>query len=78
MGPAVDDGHSLSFEVGTVEPDMESEATTATTGGGGLDLTVFGVGAKGELSRVQQLWLRRAAWASCVRVRVRLRVYWGC
>jgi hypothetical protein len=47
----VDEGHPLTFEVGTVELDVAVEVSKTTTGGGGLDLTVMGVGAKGELSR---------------------------
>lgn len=43
--------HPLRFEVGAVELDVRVEATRATTGGGGLDLKVLGVGASGDLSR---------------------------
>ncbi len=48
---AADADHPLRFEVGTVELDVTVEATRATTGGGGLDLKVLGVGASGDLSR---------------------------
>jgi len=47
----VDADQPLRFEVGTVELDVTVEATRTTTGGGGLDLKVLGVGASGELSR---------------------------
>ena len=49
-----DADHPLRFEVGPVELDVTVEATRATTGGGGLDLKVLGVGASGELSREKQ------------------------
>lgn len=47
----VDRNHPLRFEVGTVEVDVTVEATRSTTGGGGLDLKVLGVGVSGDLSR---------------------------
>jgi hypothetical protein len=47
----VDADHPLRFEVGTVELDVTVEATRMTTGGGGLDLKVLGVGASGDVSR---------------------------
>ena len=48
---AADADNPLRFEVGPVELDVTVEATKATTGGGGLDLKVLGVGASGDLSR---------------------------
>jgi hypothetical protein len=48
---AVDRDQPLRFDVGTVELDVTVEATRSTTGGGGLDLKVVGVGASGKLSR---------------------------
>jgi hypothetical protein len=47
----VDAGHPLRFDVGTVELDVEVEVSKATTGEGGLDLKVFGVGGSANLSR---------------------------
>jgi hypothetical protein len=47
----VDAGHPLRFEVGPVALDVTVEATRVTTGEGGLDLKVVGVGASGNLSR---------------------------
>jgi hypothetical protein len=47
----VDADHPLKFEVGTVELDVTVEATRITTGGGGLDLRVLGVGVSGSLSQ---------------------------
>ena len=46
-----DKDNPLRFEVGPVDLDVTVEATRATTGGGGLDLKVLGVGASGDLSR---------------------------
>ena len=48
---AVDRDQPLRFDVGSVELDVTVEASRSTTGGGGLDLKVVGVGASGELSR---------------------------
>jgi hypothetical protein len=48
---AADADQPLRFDVGSVELDVTVEATRATTGGGGLDLKVLGVGASGDLSR---------------------------
>ena len=48
---AADADNPLRFDVGPVELETTVEATRATTGGGGLDLKVLGVGASGELSR---------------------------
>ncbi len=48
---AVDRDQPLRFDVGSVELEVTVEATRSTTGGGGLDLKVVGVGASGELSR---------------------------
>lgn len=47
----VDVDHPLRFDVGSVELDVTVEVARATTGEGGLDLKVIGVGASGELSR---------------------------
>jgi len=47
----VDIDHPLRFDVGSVELDVVVEASRSTSGGGGLDLKVMGVGASGELSR---------------------------
>jgi len=43
--------HPLRFDVGSVTLEATLEVTSGRAGGGGLDLTVLGVGAKGELSR---------------------------
>jgi hypothetical protein len=48
---AADADNPLRFDVGPVELETTVEATRATTGGGGLDLKVLGVGVSGELSR---------------------------
>jgi hypothetical protein len=48
---AVDAGEPLRFDVDTVELDVEVEVTRATKGEGGLDLKLFGVGAKAGGSR---------------------------
>jgi hypothetical protein len=48
---AVDADHVLRFDVDTVELDVDVEVTRATKGEGGLDLKVFGVGAKAGASR---------------------------
>ena len=48
---AVDRDQPLRFDVGSVELDVTVEATRSTTGAGGLDLKVVGVGASGKLSR---------------------------
>jgi hypothetical protein len=48
---AVDVDHPLRFDVSSVELDVAVEVGSTTSGGGGLDLKVFGVGASGELSR---------------------------
>lgn len=47
----MDADHPLRFDVGSVELDVAVEVTQATSGGGGLDLKVMGVGASGDLSR---------------------------
>ncbi len=47
----VDAEHPLRFDVGSVELEAALEVTRGRTGGGGVDLTVMGVGAKGEMSR---------------------------
>ncbi len=47
----VDAEHPLRFEVGDVELEATLEVSRTTTKGGGLDLTVLGVGGKGELSQ---------------------------
>ena len=48
---AQDSAHAVRFEVETVELDVTVEANASTTGEGGLNLTVVGVGAQGKLSR---------------------------
>jgi hypothetical protein len=47
----VDADRALRFEVDSVELDVTVEATRSTTGGGGLDLKVLGVGVSGEAAR---------------------------
>ena len=47
----IDEDQPLRFDVGPVELDLAVEVTKTTSGGGGLDLTIMGVGAKGDLSR---------------------------
>ncbi len=47
----VDADHPLQFEVGEVELEAALEVSETRGKGGGLDLTVLGVGAKGELSK---------------------------
>jgi hypothetical protein len=47
----VDEKHPLRFDVGSVELDVAVEVAKTTTGGGGLDLTIMGVGGKADLSR---------------------------
>jgi hypothetical protein len=46
----VDEDEPLKFDVSSVELDVVVEATRSTTGGGGLDLKVFGVGGRADLS----------------------------
>lgn len=45
----VDEDEPLTFDVSSVELDVVVEVTRSTTGGG-LDLKVFGVGGKADLS----------------------------
>ena len=47
----VDADHPLRFDVGSVELDVAVEVSRVTSGGGGLDLKVLGVGASGDLSQ---------------------------
>jgi hypothetical protein len=47
----IDEDQPLRFDVGTVELDVDVEVTKTTSGGGGLDLTIMGVGGKADLSR---------------------------
>ncbi len=46
-----DADHPLQFEVGEVELEAALEVSDTRSKGGGVDLTVLGVGAKGELSK---------------------------
>jgi hypothetical protein len=47
----VDEDQPLRFDVGSVELDVVVDVTKTTSGGGGLDLTIIGVGGKADLSR---------------------------
>jgi NTP-dependent ternary system trypsin peptidase co-occuring protein len=47
----VDKDHPVRFDVGTVELDVTLEVARTTTGGGGLDLKVLGVGLSGNAAR---------------------------
>jgi hypothetical protein len=47
----VDEDQPLHFDVGSVELDVAVEVTKTTSGGGGLDLTIMGVGGNANLSR---------------------------
>ena len=47
----VDEDQPLRFDVGRVELDVAVDVTKTTSGGGGLDLTIMGVGGKADLSR---------------------------